>query len=612
MKRFSSLITSLAVVAAVVGSAVTTVRPASAHPARASSHPFVDIGIIAPGAPINWYNNQPLQWELMDTMELGIVKIGTSSPTAFFPGLAKSWKIQNHDRQVTVSIQPKARWSDGKPVTSRDLIVSAEIGIVRGTAQGFFLGSVKAINSKTVVYKMLPSAKFNLFARGVLEQDITPSEVFAPLLPSNISQLIKDSQYTGTDPAPVAKQKAAVNSFIGLAKQIAAFAPPKDISSGPYVLDQYNPGEAILRKNKYFYDANKIKINEVIVRNYASSNNNIWNYILGGQVYQATSGGMTTALVDRMKQVPHNIFYKASSSASAQLVFNENVYPYGLVKVRQALAYIINRKQVQRVGEPVSGTVNHWPSATVDSNTKAYLTRTQLKKLNPYNPDRKEAAKLLTSAGFTQRGSNWYTPKGDQFTINLTTVNGFNDWVTASAQIQSQLDSFGISTQTQVESSYAQYLKDLSTQKIGFGWWIGVGLTPYAIMARLFGTPDGYQLQGGKLLYYPPSVTDQGNWLALPQSVKVKGYGSVHVGPLAYQLNSVTSRAKTRHIMQELMLTANEYVPEITMWNYSQVGFVNDKYFTHFPTKNVVALRSCEGEYPPIGCWNLLGYVTPR
>jgi len=612
MKHFSSLITSLAVLAAVISSGIVAAHPVNANSAHASTHPFVDIGIIAPGAPINWYNNQPLQWELMDTMTLGILKIGVSNPTAFFPGLAKSWKVQNRGRQVTVTLQPHARWSDGKPVTARDLIVSAEIGIVRGTAQGFFLGSVKATNSNTVVYKMLPSAKYNLFVRGVLSQDITPSIVFAKLLPSNINQLIKDSQYTGTDAALVTKQKAAVNTFVDLAKKIESYSPPKDISNGPYVLDKHNPGEAILRKNKYFYAANKVKIDEVIVRNYGGDNSTIWNYILGGQVYQATSGGMTTPLVNRMKQVPHNIFYQVSTTASAQLVFNESVYPYNITKVRQALAYIINRKLVTRVGEPVGGTYNHWPSATVDANTKTYLSKAQLKKLNPYNTDLKKAAQLLKSAGFTQRSGKWYTAKGDPFTINLTTVNGFNDWVTASAQIQSQLDAFGIGAQTQVESSYAQYLKDLKAQKVAFGWWIGTSLTPYGIMSRLFGAPDGYQVQGGKLLYYPPSVTDQGNWLNFPQAVKVKGYGTVRVGPMTYQLNSVSNKAKTRHLMQALLVAANQYVPEITMWNYSQVGFVNDKNFTNFPTKNTLVMRSCSGEYPPIGCWNLLGYVTPR
>jgi len=184
--------------------------------------------------------------------------------------------------------------------------------------------------------------------------------------------------------------------------------------------------------------------------------------------------------------------------------------------------------------------------------------------------------------------------------------------VTASAQIQSQLDSFGIDTQTSISSSYAQYLKDLKAQKIAFGWWIGTSLTPYGIMSRLFGAPNGYQTQGGKLFYYPPSVTDQGNWLAFPQSVKVNGYGSVKVGPMTNSLNSVTGKAKTNKIMQTLMFTANEYVPEITMWNYSQVGFVNDKNFTNFPLKNMLVMRSCSGEYPPIGCWNILGYVKPR
>jgi hypothetical protein len=131
-------------------------------------------------------------------------------------------------------------------------------------------------------------------------------------------------------------------------------------------------------------------------------------------------------------------------------------------------------------------------------------------------------------------------------------------------------------------------------------------------MARLYGSPDGYQVENGQLVHYTSADKGKGNWLNFPTSVKVKGYGTVRVGPLTYQLSQIRSAKKIRQLVQELMITTNQYVPEITMWNVTQVGFVNQKYFTNYPLKSVSVKRSCEGDYPPVGCWEEFGYVTPK
>jgi peptide/nickel transport system substrate-binding protein len=57
-----------------------------------------------------------------------------------------------------------------------------------------------------------------------------------------------------------------------------------------------------------------------------------------------------------MKRVSGNSFYKVSSTSSLQLIFNENMAPYNNVKVRQALAYVIDRKPVWKVAALVAGS----------------------------------------------------------------------------------------------------------------------------------------------------------------------------------------------------------------------------------------------------------------
>jgi peptide/nickel transport system substrate-binding protein len=135
-----------------------------------------------------------------------------------------------------------------------------------------------------------------------------------------------------------------------------------------------NTGEAILKKNPYFYDASAIKIPEILLRNYNDSNQQIWNYVIGGQVDQATSGGMTVKLVDQMKKTPGNVFYQVPSFYTTQLVFNEKDYPYNLVKVRQAIAYILNRHVIQKLAEPTAGSYSQWSTNMIDAAAEQWLT----------------------------------------------------------------------------------------------------------------------------------------------------------------------------------------------------------------------------------------------
>jgi peptide/nickel transport system substrate-binding protein len=602
---------------AIIG--MVAVPTVNAQRSAATQHPFYIIGNIFTGAPMNYYNTQGLPFGLMDAMTLGIVKNGVGNPNAAYPGLAKSWKLSKDGRTLTVNLQPKARWSDGQAVTSHDAVVSAEIGFVRGVYQGFFTGTVTAKGAHTVVYKQIKGAHYPTFTRSVLSQYIAPAHVFESLLPNDIQSTITASQYSGTDPALVQKQKDALNTMQALAKKINAFSMPQDVSAGPYVMTSNNPSEAILTPNKYFYNPKAVRVQQVIVRNYNNDNNTIWNYILGAQVYQATSGGLTPDVVKRMKAVPHNHYYIVPSTTSAALFFNESISPWNNVNVRRAIAYVIDRKKVQRTGEPVSGTWTQYPAGEVDSVVKAYMGN-KLKQINKYMPNRAKATKLLQGAHFKKQGGKWYLPNGNQWKLTLWTINGFSDWIEAANEMQSELNSFGIDTDVQLEPSLPQMVTDRAAGKIAFGMIFGSaagGPNSWFVSFRdaLYGPNDGWNIDGGKLIYYPTTATGKGNFFGIPATGwHVKGYGNVNPGVVAYKLTKTSNRKQIKSMVQKLLAATNQYVPEITLWNYAQNGFVNDQYFTNYPIakKNVVPAWTCSGYVPVVGCWQLLGFVKPK
>jgi peptide/nickel transport system substrate-binding protein len=242
-----------------------------------------------------------------------------------------------------------------------------------------------------------------------------------------------------------------------------------------------------------------------------------------------------------------------------------------------------------------------------------------LNKINKYMPNQKLATKLLTQAHFKKQGGKWMLPNGNPWKVTLWSVTGFSDWIDAANEMQSELNSFGIDTDVQLEPNFPQMVTDRAAGKIPFGMIFGSaagGPNAWFVSFRdaLYGPNDGWNIDGGKLIYYPSTATGKGNFFATPSTWKVKGYGNVNPGLVAYELTKTSNRNKIRSLVQKLLVATNQYVPEITLWNYAQTGFVNDQYFTNYPlAKNQVVQRwTCSGYVPVVGCWELLGFVKAK
>lgn len=611
MKKISAL-ASAALLTTVLASGGAF---AAARPAATAATPYVTIAGINQGGPMNFFSPEGNAYPGMDLEPLALHKMEGTNINAFFNGggLASKWTTANGGRTLTVWINPKARWSNGQEVTSTDVVDSFALYFIAGDAQGYDLGSVKALGPKEVQFTEVPGDNYNAFWRSVLEEYIEPASVYGSILPKNIWTTIDQSIYSGTNAAQVKQEKAAESTLSVLNKtKLDTLAPKTDVSAGPYYISSLSPDEIIMTKNPYFYAANKISIDTVDMRNNAS-NQSVFQWLRGGQIYQGTSGGMSLALANELKRTPGNVYYHIPAYVTAQLAFNEKDYPYGMVQVRQAIAYLLNKHTIWEIAEPTGGTRSFYSDGMIDAQTQEYLSPGQRAALQPYNPDTAKAAQLLESVGFKKKGGVWYTPKGQQFKINIMNVNGFSDWIEAGAVMISELKSFGIDTKQTVVATFAEYEQDQTDGEYAVQFWIGsLGPWIYDTYDRLYGTIDGYQPNGTKLQYTPASKKDGGNWLDFPQTVKVPGYGTVNPGQLTNELSSNLTQAQTTAIVAKLAAVTNEYVPVITLWNYAQAGFVNTSQFTDYPTNNQQLMVSTEGDYPPIGAWETFGYVHPK
>ncbi len=554
---------------------------------------------ITVGAPLNPFNSNGNNWIGFDQMQLAWFTNSATNPNSFLPGLAKKWQVLNGGTTVDVWLQPNAKWSNGKPVTSQDVKASMAAAFTQGSAQSFYLGSVKIISPTEIQFNQVPGQHYKLFLNNLLQQDIVPAFEYNPVMGPNIWNIITTSQGTG------AAATAAQTKLTNIGKTVATYAPKTDISAGPYTMKSLNPGEALLVKNPDYYAASNIHVNKVVVRNY-TGNQQIWNYLIGGQLDFGPFTAMPTTVFHQILAKKGNVETITPAYVGAALAFNQGIYPYGMPQVRKALAHVINRQSVQKVAEPIVGTASKYSDGMIDSATSAWLTPSQIAQLRPYNPSLTKATKELTQAGFHKVNGQWMMPNGKPWTATIYTVNGFSDWIEAAKVISSEMTAFGIPTQPSIVSSYSQYLKELALDKYAIGFWLNaLGPEAYPTYQRVYGPNDGYQLVGGHLVHYPYSNKQQGNWLDAPSTVKLANGSVVNPGKLTNELNSLPP-SQQKPIVNELAQAVNQSLPMITLWNYINVQFVNTSRFTDFPLHNTALLSN------PVGVWMTYGYVKPK
>lgn len=607
MKRYAIGIASAAALAVALagcgsGPSKTTSSSGATFTTVNESHP------ISEGAPYNPYNPNGNTWIGYDQWQLAWFTNSVKNPNSFIPGLAQSWTVNPAGTVVTVHLEPNAKWSNGKPVTASDVKASFALAFAVGNAQAFDLGSVKIIDSHTVQFSQLPGDHFHLFLNQLLQQTIVPASEFAPVLPKNIWSIINTAQYAGNNSAQLATAKSAAAKLTALGKKVTAYAPPRsqDLSAGAFKLKSLNPGEAILVKNPDFYAANKVHVQQVEMRNY-TGNQQIWNYLESGQLDFGPYTAMPTNILSQILKTKGNQEVITPAVIAAALAINEHIYPYNMTPVRQALAYIINRQEVQKIGEGVSGIPDKYETGMINAATQQWLTPSQLAKLNPYAPSTATASHLLTQAGFKKVNGKWMMPNGKPWTITIYTVNGFSDWIAASKVIASELTNFGIPASPSIVSSYSQEISNQEAGQYALSFYLDAeGPTPQNAYGLIYGVNDGYHLVGTHLERYPAGNKNQDNFFDTAAQVTLPGGQSIQPGVLTHNLTELSSVSQEKPLVQQLALATNETLPAIELWDYALVQFVNTSRFSNFPVHNAGLM------YNPAGVWMSEGYLTPK
>jgi len=380
------------------------------------------------------------------------------SPT---PGIAASWDVSDDKKTITFTLVEGAKWSDGEPITSKDVKYSLDVLGGNGllfTSYTENVTSVEAPDAQTVVIKTKkPDARI-------------VGGLFIFILPEHIWGQV-----------PI--------------KQIMANYRPEIplVGSGPYVVTEFDSNRIVRMERNDLFRGPKPKFDEIQFIKYGSADA-VERALTLGEADLVTE--VQEATFERLGEAKDIKVVKSPSPSFTQLAFNlcpRKICPDAKFNpavqdrvVRQAIAYAVDRERINEIATRDTSFPGH---GLLPSYYKAFYSEPA--DDYPYDPDR--AREMLDAAGYVP-GDGGVRAKGD-------TRLSFDLFVRSESQVNQQsarlvkemAAEVGVDFKVQVVS--ADKLTEISTRQVDgkmapdfdtFIWgWGGDPYDPGTLLALL-------------------------------------------------------------------------------------------------------------------------------
>jgi peptide/nickel transport system substrate-binding protein len=371
---------------------------------------------------------EPLMF--VDTLENGKVS----------PWLATSSAWSNGNKTLTFTIQQNVTFSDGTPMTAKD--VAFTFNLLKQTpaldvnSVWSVLSSVTQQGNTVVMDFKAPSVPYFYYIADQI-----------PIVPEHVWSTIKN---------PV------------------TYADSNPIGTGAYVVKPCTPQNITYVANPHYWQKGLPKIAKVLYPAF-TSNDPANTYLATGKAQWGSQFIPNINAVYTSKS-PDNHYWFAPI-ANVSLIPNLTVPGLNNVLVRQAIAYAIDRNKVATVGE-----YGEEPGANQNGiatpTFSAWLdTADQAKYGYGYNTQKAES--LLKQAGYIKGSDGIYAKGGQKLNFTVINIGGYSDWVASMAVIQSELKAVGIGLSAD-NLAQNDYLSRLYAGSYQFAYYAQTGgPTPY-------------------------------------------------------------------------------------------------------------------------------------
>jgi peptide/nickel transport system substrate-binding protein len=341
--------------------------------------------------------------------------------------LAESWQLDTAANTYTVTLKTGLEWSDGNPVTSKDMVTSWWCYRIMRNVGWNYISAIEAVDDQTVVFTL--SNPSTVFERYALRR-----QIFSDAAYGEWATKAQDLFDSGKD----------LDSDEGtqLNTDFQAFHPDNIIASGPFMIDtgSITNAQLTLVKNETGYAADQVDFDTVVL--YNGETPDVTPLVLAKNVDYATHG-FPPATVNEFTDKGIRIIRPPVYSGAGLYINFGKLPQFKDVRVRQALAYLLQRDQVGQVSLGDSGVPVQYMAGFSDLLVPDWLSAEDIARLQPYEYHEQTAIDLLTAAGWSKDGDTWRTPDGEPASFDVSYHAEFADYSATGQNVAEQLAAFG-------------------------------------------------------------------------------------------------------------------------------------------------------------------------
>ncbi len=359
----------------------------------------------------------------------------------FFPIIADKWCMKEDKKTYLFHINPKARWEDGRPVTSFDFVATWDLLIDEGLREPFqsdlwkkyerpiaLTKNILMVKAKTVDWRLFLYMSSDLF--------VLPEHIIGKISAEDFMKDYNTKMLIGS--GPYSFEKAKVNESVTLRRNPDWWGKDLEINRGLFNFD-------IVKV--MFYTEEKL-----VEENFKKGNTDI--YWVHSGVIQKWVNEFVPEKMDEIKY-NHIIKQKIHTQAPASkwgYAFNLREEPFNDIRVRKAFYMLINRKKIldKFLYNEYQYLDSYHPNSFYENENNPKVR---------YNPDK--AIQLLEEAGYSQKNLNnegYFVKDGKVFELTLNIIKGIDTRI--ETFLQEEFKSVGIKINLK-NVSWATQLKDI-------------------------------------------------------------------------------------------------------------------------------------------------------
>lgn len=341
------------------------------------------------------------------------------------PGIAKSWEVSDDRKAVTLKIEPGMKWSDGQPITSKDVKWSLDELGGHGALFTSYTSSITRVDTPdpqtVVIHTRRPDARI-------------VGGLFVYVLPEHVWGKV-----------PLSELKGQYQPKLPI------------VGSGPYMVTEYERRKIITMERNPNWRGEPGEYDKVQFIRYGSQD--------------ATERALQLGEIDLDREVEAASFERLGSTddvetrrsatpAYTQLAFNlcpENICPDAEFNpaiqdttVRQAIAYAVDRNKLNEIATRGTSFV---ANGILPSYYKSFYETPE--QTYPYDPDL--ANQMLDEAGWTLNGDGVREKDGETLSFDLAVRSESPDTVQMAKLIAEMTQEIGVQFNVEVISTDKLY-----------------------------------------------------------------------------------------------------------------------------------------------------------